>query len=193
VVQREVADPAEYVELWLKDAGHHGGPGYRERYDTWLSWFEEQRIEGIGFGWLNLRRVDREPVLRLEEWPYEVEQPLGAEVAARDRRADRLARLDDAALLGARPVARVDVRQETQGAPGAEDPETIVLRQQRGLRRARQADTVLAGLVGACDGDLTLGQILDALASILGEDAADLRGRYLPEVRDLVADGFLEV
>ncbi|MGN6130090.1 MAG: DUF7059 domain-containing protein [Nocardioidaceae bacterium] len=193
VVQREVADPAEYVELWLKDAGHHGAPHYRERYDTWLSWFEEQRIEGIGFGWLNLRRVDREPVLRLEEWPYDVEQPLGAEVAARDRRADALARLDDAALLGTRLVARVDVRQETQGAPGAEDPETIVLRQQRGLRRAHQADTVVAGLVGACDGDLALGQIVDALATLLGEDPADLRVRYLREVRGLVADGFLEV
>ena len=46
-----------------------------------------------------------------------------------------------------------------------------MLRQQRGMRRARQADTVEAGLVGACDGDLTVGQILDALASLLGEDA----------------------
>ncbi len=193
VVEREVADPAEYVELWLKDAGHHGGPQYRERYDTWLSWFEDQGIEGVGFGWLNLRRVDREPVLRLESWPYDVEQPLGAEVAARGRRTDVLAGLGDAGLLAARPVARVDVRQESLGAPGAEDPETIVLRQQRGMRRAHQADTVVAALVGASDGDLTLGQILDALASLLGGEPADLRTRYLPEVRDLVADGFLEV
>ena len=66
---------------------------------------------------------------------------------------------------------RVDVRQETVGEVGAADPETIVLRQQRGMRRARQADTVEAGLVGACDGDLTVGQILDALATLLDEDA----------------------
>ena len=37
-----------------------------------------------------------------------------------------------------------------------------MLRQQRGLRRARQVDTVEAAVVGACDGDLTVGQILDA-------------------------------
>ena len=42
-----------------------------------------------------------------------------------------------------------------------------MLRQQRGMRRARQADTVEAGLVGACDGDLPSGQILDALATLL--------------------------
>ncbi len=57
VVQREVADPATYVEMWLKDAGLHGGPEYARRYDTWLSWLSEQGIEGIGFGWINLRRV----------------------------------------------------------------------------------------------------------------------------------------
>ncbi len=76
--------------------------------------------------------------------------------------------------------------------PGAADPETIVLRQQRGMRRAHRADTVVAGLVGACDGDLTVGQILDALASLLDRDPADLRTSYAAEVRALVADGFLE-
>ena len=199
VVQREVADPAEYVELWLKDAGLHGASDYARRYDAWLSWFEEEHVEGIGFGWLNLRKVDdadgrarRDPVLRLEEWPYDVEQPLGAEVAAWGRRIEHLAGAQDARLLVERLAVRPDVRQETFGAPGAEDPEQIVLRQQRGLRRARQVDTVEAGLVGACDGDLAVGQILDALASLLDEDPERLRETYLPKVRELVAEGFLE-
>ncbi len=192
VVQREVADPAEYVELWLKDAGVHGRPDYARRYDAWLGWFDEQGVEGVGFGWLHLRRVDdREPVRHLEEWPYEVEQPLGPEVADRARRTDFLATADDETLLASRPSARVDVRQETVGEPGAADPETIVLRQQRGMRRARRADTVEAGLVGACDGDLTIGQILDALATLLGEDVATLRRDRVAGVRELVADGFL--
>ena len=191
VVQREVADPAAYVELWLKDAGLHGTPDYLQRYDAWLAWFEEQGVEAVGFGWLDLRRVEREPVLRLEEWPYDVEQPLGPEVADQARRVDLLAETSDADLLGQRLTARVDVRQDTQGEPGAQDPEAIVLRQQRGLRRARRADTVEAGLVGACDGDLTVGQILDALASLLGEDAATLRRERVAGVRELVAEGFL--
>src|SRR3954451_8562851 len=50
VVQRELVDPAAYVELWLKDSGHHPATGgspaeSRRRYDTWLSWLEEQRVE----------------------------------------------------------------------------------------------------------------------------------------------------
>jgi hypothetical protein len=85
------------------------------------------------------------------------------------------------------------VQQETVGAPGAEDPHTVVLRQQRGFRRARKADTVEAALVGACDGDLTVGQILDALAQLLDADASETRAAYTEKVRELVAEGFLEL
>ena len=88
-------------------------------------------------------------------------------------------------------VRREDVHQETVGVPGAEDPTTVVLRQQRGLMRARRADTVEAALVGACDGDLTVGQILDALAQLLDGDPGELRSTYLPVVRELVEEGFL--
>ncbi len=78
------------------------------------------------------------------------------------------------------------------GPTGAEHPETIVIRQQRGFRRARTADTVVAGLVGACDGELTVGQILAALADLLELDPDDARTTYLPVVRELVEDGFLQ-
>jgi len=183
VVQREVVDPAAYVELWLKDSGHHGGPGYAERYDAWLAWFEEQGIEAVGFGWVNLRRGGGRH--RLLEWPYDVEQPIAPAIA---EWADGVGvEVGPEVRLRARP----DVRQETVGPVGAEDPETIVLRQQRGFRRARTADTVVAGLVGACDGELTVGQILDALAELLDRDPAATRTAYLPVVAELVEEGFL--
>lgn len=192
VVQREVADPAEYAELWLKDAGLHGTPEYASRYDEWLSWFEAQGVQGVGFGWVNLRRVDRDdPVLRFEHWPYDVEQPLAPEIAGWAARTDLERSLTDDALLDTRLATRSDVRQETLGQAGAEHPEQIVLRQQRGLRRARQVDTVEAALVGACDGELSVRRILDALATLLDGEATDLRGEYLPVVRDLLAEGFL--
>jgi hypothetical protein len=191
VVQREVLDPASYVELWLKDAGHHPSTGgahiddYRHRYDTWLHWFEEQGIEAVGFGWINLHRTGAEPRHELLSWPYDVEQPI----------APALAAWGDVAHASVSPADRLvraqDVQQETLGAPGAEDPTTVILRQQRGLRRARQADTVEAALVGACDGDLTLGQILDALAQLLERDADEIRATYLPVAQELVREGFL--
>ena len=154
VIQREVLDPAAYVELWLKDAGLHGGSDYLDRYDAWLGWFDEQGIEGVGFGWINVHRAEHDSAYL--DWPYAVEQPIAPAIR-------------DWALAAASPVGehdrltlRVDVVQETTGEPGAQDPETIVLRQQRGLCRARRVDTIEAGLAGACDGELSVGQILDA-------------------------------
>ncbi|WP_308188322.1 methyltransferase [Nocardioides sp. R-C-SC26] len=189
VVQREVVDPASYVELWLKDAGRHGASDYRERYETWLSWFDEQGIEAIGFGWINLRATGHEqPRVELIEWPYDVEQPIAPAIAAWGEATEAVqAGIDGGAYLH----AREDVVQETYGAIGVEDPETVVLRQQRGFRRARTADTVVAALVGACDGDLTVDQILGALAELLDLDGDAVRAEYLPVVRELVADGFL--
>ena len=41
VVEREVLDPAAYVELWLADAGLTGAPDYRERYAAWCTYFDD--------------------------------------------------------------------------------------------------------------------------------------------------------
>ena len=108
-------------------------------------------------------------------------RPLGLAVRrraadrARDRRLGGIAHHDAGA--DARLLLREDVRQETVGPAGAEDPEAIVLRQQRGFRRARQADTVVAALVGACDGELAVGPLLDAVAQLLDRDPAETRRR----------------
>lgn len=192
LVQREVLDPAAYVELWLKDAGRHGAPDYLQRYDAWLAWLAGQRIEGIGFGWINLRARDSSgaPVRQSVDWPYAVEQPIAWAVAGWAEGAAAAA-WSDRQLLAARLLLRSDVTQQTDGPPGAADPAAIVLRQQRGLRRARTVDTALAGLAGACDGELPVGAILAALAEILDLDLSVLAAGTLPGVRDLLAEGFL--
>ncbi|MBM0123808.1 DUF7059 domain-containing protein [Pimelobacter simplex] len=196
VVQREVLDPSSYVELWLKDAGHHPATGgdpasYSQRYDTWLSWLEEQGVGGIGFGWINLRRREGAATATLTrdllEWPYDVEQPIAPAIAAWARSAQAAGVLD----ADTRLVIREDVVQETSGPVGAEDPAAIVLRQQRGFRRARKVDTVTAAVAGACDGELPLGPLVDAVGHLLERDPASLREVYLPELAELVAEGFL--
>lgn len=192
VLQREVADPAAYVELWLADEGLGGSQAYRRRYDAWLSWFEAQSIDAVGFGWLCLHNAGRAtPDVRVEDWPYGIEQPFGPHVSAWARRVDVLDGLGDEELFGLRLRQAEGLVQETYGTPGAADPETIVVRLQHGVRRARQVDTLEAGLIGAGDGELTVGQVLDALASLLERDPAGLRRAYAPVVRELVAEGFL--
>ncbi len=194
IVQREVQDPASYAELWLRDGGDHRGDprGYAERYDAWLEEFERRKVTGVGFGWITVRRGGAaSPVIVAEEWPHPVEQPLGPEIARWFERQDFLRAHDDAALLGWRFQLADGVVQEQVGPPGAEDPEHVVLRAARGMRRATAVDTVAAAFAGVCDGSLTAGRILDAIAQLLGQDPVLLRDRTPAAVRSLVEQGFL--
>ncbi|MEU9338394.1 class I SAM-dependent methyltransferase [Streptomyces sp. NPDC048290] len=195
IVQREVQDTTQYAELWLRDAGDHRGDvaEYEARYDAWLDEFEARKVRAVGFGWITLRRTDAAvPSVTVEEWPHPVEQPLGDTVRAHFERLDYLRSRDDAALLEERFRLVTEVVQEQVGLPGAEDPEHVVLRQNRGMRRATRVDTVGAGFAGVCDGSLTAGRILDAIAQLVGEDPVLLRDRTPAQIRLLVEQGFLE-
>jgi hypothetical protein len=192
VVERELIDVNRYVELWLDDAGLRGSQGYASRYDSWLGWFEQQGIDAVGFGWLLLRNVGRDvPHVQIESWPYEVEQPLGPHLAAWGQAMDVARAMDDAALLGSRLLVAPDVVEERFGPPGGADPERIVLRQQHGLRRARQVSTAVAAMVGACDGELTVAQIADALGTLLKEPVHGLRIELVEAARGLLTEGLL--
>jgi methylase of polypeptide subunit release factors len=195
IVQREVQDPTQYAELWLRDSGdHRSDPAdYAARYDAWLDEFEARKTKGIGFGWITLRKSGSEhPSIVAEEWPHPVEQPLGESVRAHFARRDYLRTHDDAALLADSFRLAAEVIQEQVGLPGAEDPEHVVLRQNRGMRRATKVDTVGAGFAGVCDGTLSAGRILDAIAQLIDEDPVVLRDRTPQAVRLLVEEGFLE-
>ncbi|WP_406218611.1 methyltransferase [Streptomyces canus] len=195
VVQREVQDVTQYAELWLRDAGdHRGDPAeYQALYDAWLDEFEARKVRAVGFGWITLRKTGSAvPSVTVEEWPHPVEQPLGDTVRAHFERLDYLRAHDDAALLEAHFRLAPEIIQEQVGLPGAEDPEHVVLRQHRGMCRATKVDTVGAGFAGVCDGSLSAGRILDAIAQLMGEDPVMLRDRTPAQIRLLVEQGFLE-
>ncbi|UUN28334.1 class I SAM-dependent methyltransferase [Streptomyces sp. FIT100] len=195
IVQREVQDVTQYAELWLRDSGDHrtAPEEYAARYDAWLDEFEARGTKAVGFGWISLRKSGAaQPSIVVEEWPHPVEQPLGETVRAHFERQDYLRTHDDAALLADAFVLAPEVMQEQVGLPGAEDPEHVVLRQNRGMRRATKVDHVGAGFAGVCDGTLSAGRILDAIAQLVGEDPVLLRDRTPQAIRVLVAEGFLE-
>jgi hypothetical protein len=189
-LQREILDPAAYVSLWLHDAGDVGGPDYLERYDAWLAALDAAEVEGIGFGWITLRQTGGGSH-RVEEWTHAVDAPLGPHIAEAFERMAWLRAHDDAALPAARLCVADDVTQELIGEPGAEDPRHVVLRQGSGLRRARRVDTATAALVGASSGEAPIGVLIDAVASLLGEEEATVRERLVPVVRELVSEGYL--
>ncbi|MFC8680779.1 methyltransferase [Microbacterium ureisolvens] len=194
VVERESLDPLSYAELWVRDGGTlPGTPGFARLVDAWLDDFSERRVTQVGFGYLLLRRPAGEPTLARYETLHTTlaGDGLGDHLAAALAAHDRLAALDDAGLAASVLTVAPDVTEARHHLPGAEDPTVIELRQGGGFGRALGVDPGLAALVGACDGDLPVGVLIDAIAELLEVDAGALRGDLLPRVRELTFTGFL--
>lgn len=192
IMERERLSAYEYVEMWLADAGLVGDPQWQPRYREWLDYFDSLGIREVGMGWIEVQAHDRPrtPDIRIESWPWAVEQPVGADFA-KAQAGRRYAARSDAELLAARWAVSDGVVQEATGQPGAEHPAHIVLRSSSGFRRAIEVDTALGGVLGACDGTLSLGTIVAVVASLLGEDQQQLTDTVLPGVRAALRDGLL--
>jgi hypothetical protein len=197
VWQREVADPGEYVTLWLRDAGEVPGTDrWRARYAAWLDWFAAAGVLGVGMGLVSMWRHsdgDREQLVVCEDVPQPVEQPVGPAIAAWPGRQRWLARTPDAALLGTRLRRPDDVVRTVDELCGADgwQPARAVLRQAHGLRWEVEVDEAVAGLVAACTGAVELAVPVRVLAAALGRPVDEVGAALLPVVRDLVARGFL--
>ncbi|MDR7184162.1 methylase of polypeptide subunit release factors [Microbacterium trichothecenolyticum] len=195
VVERESLDPLSYAELWVRDGGTlPGTPGFARLVDAWLDDFAARAVTEVGFGYLLLRRpADGPPTLARYETLHTAlaGDGLGAHLAAALDAHDRLSDLDDAGLAASVLVVAPDVTEARHHLPGAEDPTVIELRQGGGFGRALGVDPGLAALVGACDGDLPVGVLIDAIADLLEVDAGALRADLLPRARELAFTGFL--
>lgn len=190
VIERERLDVFAYIEMWLTDAGLAGSEAWEPEYRRWLTYFRELGISQVGMGWWLLTAAGRDrPHLRFESWPHAVAQPVG-DVFAAHRLAVDAATLPLETLLQSRPRLS-DVVQETLGEPGAADPTHVVLRQRSGLLRAIKVGTADGAVLGALDGELTLGQVISAVASVLGADATDVAAEVVPVVRDALIEQFL--
>lgn len=201
VVEREQLDPLAYAELWIRDGGTvPTSDRFGELLAAWLDDFDRRGVTAIGFGSVLLRRAEGVPTLSRFERIGTVlgtgvpgAGGLGGHVAACLAGHDRIAELDDEALAGRVLLTASDVSEARHHRPGAEDPSVIELRQGGGYARVIEVDPGLAALVGACDGDLAVGVLIDAIAQLMDVDAHSLRNDLLPRVRELVLTGFLTV
>ena len=158
------------------------------------------RLAASGEG-ARLRRRERDakglqqrllaPFVELVEVTGPVASPMGPTIAAGLTARDRLAGMGADAVLDTAWRCAPDVTTETHAAPGASDPNVILLRQGGGLGRAVRLDTLDAALVSVCDGELTARSALVAISALLERptDEALTAGESL--IRRLAADGFL--
>lgn len=197
VIQREVLDPAEYVEMWLRDGGldpRTDRAAYEAGYERWLADFDRRGVSAIGFGQVILHRpadTGQRTWRRLEEAAGLGAPDPAAHVLLTLRTRERLAQLSNEELAELTLRRSPDVVEERYYTPGAADPQLVRLSQGGGLARKVVLTTAQSAVVGVCDGELALDTIIAAVAHLLEVPAEDVAAEVLGQVRTLVEDGLL--
>ncbi|CCH29100.1 class I SAM-dependent methyltransferase [Actinosynnema sp. NPDC047251] len=194
-VQRDVADPALYVGTWLRDAGvdPRSDEG-RAKANAWLDWFAENEVEGVGFGFVTLRRTDAaHPEVVCEDLRHAYDDPLGPESAAWLDRVAWLRRHSNDELLRTRFTVPETVVLEEVSAPAEDGWDTVVRRLHRtdGPGWQHELDEVAARLLAGFRGALALEDLVTLLAYAQDVDADALAEAALPVVRELVRHGMV--
>ncbi|MBF4460246.1 MULTISPECIES: DUF7059 domain-containing protein [unclassified Pseudoclavibacter] len=197
VVQREDATPVEYADMWLKDAAENAElSSWQHAFRRYLQDFASRDVERIGMGMFFLRRTHEGavggPLRRFEHLTHALGHPLAAHIRDGFEAITWLRGVDDDELFDEPLVVAGDVTEERHSRPGDEDPSIIMLRQGAGFRRTMSMSTELTGFVSVCDGELVGSQIVTAIASLVEVEEDALRASLVPDVRELVALGFLE-
>lgn len=205
VVQRDVLDPARYVEMWLRDSG--GSLMERDEWEVeyadWLEDFDRAGVGAIGMGFVALRRppssvsLPSAPPAAPEVPPAPVhvfDEELGGQTPRGVDVARALGSLHLPAPLAQLRLRRApDVTEERHYVPGEPQPHVIIEHQGAGLGRAIAVGSALAALVGAADGELTVSQIITAVAVLTDQDAAELLEQVEEPALGLIRCGMLEV
>ena len=192
VVQREIADPTEYVALWCKDAGESPADTAAVA-DAWLDWLDSEQVEGIGMGVVTLRSTDGRPEVTLDQITGAGEEVTGPEADAFLARRRWAAGVSDLALLATGLSLSNDVILEERALAGHQGWTTVLrmLRRPRGPGATVQLDEWGRALLAGCTGAVPLGVLVDLLAAANGLDEHALADAVLPSVRVAVTRGLL--
>ena len=191
VVQRDVLDPARYVDMWIRDSGGQlmARADYERAFTSWLSDFRRAGTGAIGMGFVALRRLDEAEAASGGKRAYDLSldghAPRGRDVAW------ALASLRTPELWDTALTRASDVREERHYVPGSPDPELLIMHQGGGLGRSVPVSSAVSAVVGASDGELTVGQIAAAVAMLTSVEVDDVRAEIEAPLRDLIRWGFL--
>lgn len=208
VIERESLSPTEYIEMWMRDnAASMQNLGDREHdYRGWLTDFENRRVERIGLGMIALEKLgDPTPTLRNQRipqggndhgnHPHQRFSRITTTTSATGEYMEKA--MTDLSLHGWAVseedvcVRAADVREERHYEPGEPDPQIIIATQGDGFGQRLQLDTHTAAALGVCDGELTLGQIITAIAVIGDSDRETVARAVLGRFPDLISAGMV--
>jgi hypothetical protein len=193
VLHRGTEARDEYAAQWI-ETETDGSEEFATFFDHWMDYYEKEGIEAVGSGLVTMRRASGKPNwFRVSDAPETMAFPCGDDIERAFQAHDFLAGRDEGSLLDCRFHLSEDARlvQELRGSAEGWQPDSMLLRKDRGLQYDGSIDSYGAALVGQCDGTRKLLELLVALADEIDTDVASITPKALANVRHLVEQGFL--
>ncbi len=195
VMCTDTLDAAGYAAKWIRHTEHDDTEEFGNRFDRWMAYYEQERIEAVSNGLITMRRRDGAANwFRADDGPEKMLGPAGDCVVRGFELRDFLeAAQDDRQLIARRLRVSPDARLQQVFEPTPEGWSVVQseLNLVRGLAYSGSIDAYLARMITRCDGERSLGDLIGDLAASLGKDPAELIPTCLEVVRRLLERGFL--
>ncbi len=195
VMRNQSRDVANYAANWIRHTEKLETENMEARFGEWLGYYENQQIERVGGGVINMRRRSGgHNWFHADDGVETMFGPGGEYIltgfAARDF-LDGV--LDDAALLGTSFILSPHARLVQQKTPSTEGwmMEESELHLARGLSQKGRIDPYVETLLIGCDGSRPLETLVREMADALGVGTSAIESAACALVRDFTARGFL--
>ncbi|MGO2061953.1 MAG: methyltransferase [Microbacteriaceae bacterium] len=197
LIERGRQTPLEYASLWLRDGGlREHETRYHTRLSEWIADLTSRNVSRVCFGYVMLRKVasGERAFVHAERVAGQLggETHFGSAWSAAFAEHAAATQLSDDALLDKHYSLCDGVEEVRTLVPGTEEITSISFVLRDGIERFESVDTFTSAMLGACDGDLTLGEIAGALAELLDVATDDARLEAARVARDFIARGLLE-
>jgi hypothetical protein len=191
-------DISEYAMTWILSTESKDPATVSRLYETWMDYFELERIEAVSYLLITLRRSAGGPTwVQIDDPPCRILGPCGDELVrffeSRDAFSDANQQVED--LLGRRLMLapQIHIEQEYQMTPTGLEVCHSRVKKTGGLQYPLGMHRNVARLLAGCDGNQTLRQLVQDMTSFLGGDWGRVVSLVLPVVRSLIERGVLVV
>ncbi|MBK5294735.1 MAG: methyltransferase [Acidobacteriia bacterium] len=195
VIKGHTEDPSRYAQARIRETTLGTPESDSSAYAEWMSYYRKHRVEAIHRGLIALRLRTGSNWVRIDEIPATPKAPFGNSIlkgfAARDflKRNSREDTLLTAVLKVSGDV-RMERTWEFSGQRWKLDKLHLWL--STGMPNAQKLEPVVAEMIGALDGERTLGEAIDLTVSKTAGRQDEMREQLMAIARRLIESGVVE-
>lgn len=178
ILETEKTDPSSYIRIW----------------EDWMAYYHQRGIESVSTGIINMRRSSgRTNWFWVHEDADQVDEFAGASIESGFRLKDFLSNTSHDALLNIpfQVAPEIRIQQLTRSKGDGWIFEKTELYHPKGIHYHGNLDGHMMELIGRCNGQRPLGELVEELATHLGIETAKVTNSVLQIIHALIERGFL--